>query len=148
MPSIILTTTWNVSAFNGFVPALTNFFVIINNDGTDGITGTFAGLPEGATVAFDGAGFAISYTGGTGNDVVLTRLGDTSRFSGIFLLADRKVELIVLGRPGVTYSIEASTNLLQWQVIGAATADPGGVFDFIDGDAPQFPGRFYRTRTP
>src|SRR5204863_5058757 len=52
-------------------PAPGTQFMIINNDGTDPISGTFNGLPEGATVAVDGLPFRISYVGGTGNDVVL-----------------------------------------------------------------------------
>ena len=36
--------------------------------------GTFTGKPEGAVVFADGQPFTISYTGGTGNDVVLTRV--------------------------------------------------------------------------
>lgn len=45
---------------------------LINNDGTDTVTNTFAGLDEGATVtASNGQKFTISYKGGTGNDVVL-----------------------------------------------------------------------------
>ena len=47
-------------------------FTIINNDGTDPITGTFVGLAEGAITNVSGYSFAISYVGGTGNDVVLT----------------------------------------------------------------------------
>ncbi|MFO0803525.1 MAG: autotransporter-associated beta strand repeat-containing protein [Gemmataceae bacterium] len=48
-------------------------FTIINNDGTDPIVGTFAGLPEGATFHGDnGKPFLITYRGGDGNDVVLT----------------------------------------------------------------------------
>jgi subtilisin-like proprotein convertase family protein len=47
-------------------------FVIINNDLSDAITGTFSGLAEGATNTAGGYKFAISYVGGTGNDVVLT----------------------------------------------------------------------------
>ena len=34
--------------------------------------GTFAGLPEGSTVFFGAPAYTISYTGGDGNDVVLT----------------------------------------------------------------------------
>jgi Calx-beta domain/FG-GAP-like repeat/Bacterial Ig domain/TLD len=45
--------------------------VLINNDGSDGVTDTFAGLPEGSTVTINGINFMISYAGGTGNDVVL-----------------------------------------------------------------------------
>ena len=47
---------------------------IIDNDGVDPVVGTFAGLPEGATVKTAGGDFIISYTGGTGNDVTLTPL--------------------------------------------------------------------------
>jgi len=48
-------------------------FTIIQNDGSDAVVGTFAGLAEGATITQGGATFTISYKGGTGNDVVLTR---------------------------------------------------------------------------
>jgi fibronectin-binding autotransporter adhesin len=48
--------------------------VLISNDGTDPIVGTFAGLPQGATVTVNGQLFTVSYTGGDGNDVWLTAL--------------------------------------------------------------------------
>jgi autotransporter-associated beta strand protein len=48
-------------------------FVIIENHGTDPVIGTFAGLPEGATLDVGGTMLTISYAGGTEqNDVVLT----------------------------------------------------------------------------
>ena len=47
-------------------------YTIVNNDLTDAVSGTFAGLAEGATVSFGPSDFIISYVGGTGNDVVLT----------------------------------------------------------------------------
>jgi autotransporter-associated beta strand protein len=47
---------------------------IISNDGTDAIQGTFAGLPEGATVTGNANKYIISYRGGDGNDVTLTRV--------------------------------------------------------------------------
>jgi hypothetical protein len=63
-------------AFNGTTPIATQTtFIIINNDGTDAITGTFNGLPEGAIINnFLGTGktASISYVGGTGNDVTIT----------------------------------------------------------------------------
>ena len=61
-----------------FVSALSNQFILIDNDGTDPITGTFNGRPEGATLAVGGEQFRISYVGGTGNDVVLTQLTASS----------------------------------------------------------------------
>jgi hypothetical protein len=49
-------------------------FVIINNDGSDAVTGTFNGLPQGATLTVGGEYFQVAYNGGSGNDVVLTHL--------------------------------------------------------------------------
>jgi autotransporter-associated beta strand protein len=48
---------------------------LIENDGADPVTGTFSLLPQGATFFAGGQLFAISYAGGTGNDVVVTRTG-------------------------------------------------------------------------
>ncbi len=66
----------------GFTPANGSTFTIINNDGADAVTGTFAGLAQGATVTLSGISFTISYTGGTGNDVVLTRAATTFTWDG------------------------------------------------------------------
>ena len=55
-------------------PVVTNdLFTILLNDSGDAITGTFAGLSEGAH-AYSGFGqdYTISYVGGDGNDIVLT----------------------------------------------------------------------------
>ncbi|QEL17930.1 YDG domain-containing protein [Limnoglobus roseus] len=57
---------------SGYKPALNTKFAIISNDGTDAVTGTFAGLAEGATFVLDGRTYTISYVGGDGNDVTLT----------------------------------------------------------------------------
>jgi len=47
---------------------------IVNNDSGDPVTGTFAGIAEGDTVATGGNFFEISYVGGTGDDVTLTQI--------------------------------------------------------------------------
>jgi autotransporter-associated beta strand protein len=57
-----------------FAGSVGNQYTIIANDGSDAVIGTFAGKPEGATFAFGGATFQITYHGGDGNDVVLTQL--------------------------------------------------------------------------
>jgi Ca2+-binding RTX toxin-like protein len=59
----------------GFVPEIGDSFVIVNNDGTDAIQGTFQGLPEDALFTIDGQRFRLSYEGGDGNDVELIRAG-------------------------------------------------------------------------
>ncbi len=60
---------------SSLVPSLGQTFTIVNNDGSDAITGTFNGLAEGAAITgFLGSALNanITYVGGTGNDVVLT----------------------------------------------------------------------------
>lgn len=64
--------TLAASRATSFVPPNGASFTLIDNDGTDSVTGTFDALPEGATVALSGIPFTVSYQGGTGNDVVLT----------------------------------------------------------------------------
>jgi hypothetical protein len=49
---------------------------LIDNDGTDAVTGTFAGLAEGAALSLDGIVFTLSYHGGDGNDVTLEALAN------------------------------------------------------------------------
>lgn len=46
-------------------------FIIIENDGSDAVTGTFTGLAEGSYLPFNGRDLRITYRGGDGNDVVL-----------------------------------------------------------------------------
>jgi len=77
----------SVVLLNGFTPAPGQTFVIIDNDGTDPVSGTFntpcfgcAGIPyaEGSTITSGNYSFRISYVGGTGNDVVLTAIGTST----------------------------------------------------------------------
>ena len=63
-------------------PAIGDTFVLINNDGVDTVHGTFHGLAQGATITDGNATFTISYTGGVGNDVVLTTTDVTYTWSG------------------------------------------------------------------
>ncbi len=58
-----------------YTPTVASVMVIIQNNGSGPISGTFAGLAQGATVVSasnTGTTFTISYTGGSGNDVTLT----------------------------------------------------------------------------
>jgi autotransporter-associated beta strand protein len=47
-------------------------FTILNKSSTGAISGTFAGISNNSTFTDEGYTFQVSYTGGTGNDVVLT----------------------------------------------------------------------------
>jgi autotransporter-associated beta strand protein len=63
-----------LNASLNYTSAVNDQFTIIANDGSDPISGTFNGLPQNAKLYIGGQVFRISYTGGSGNDVVLTRL--------------------------------------------------------------------------
>lgn len=68
--TVELAGTLELTAMAG--PPIGQVLTIIDNDGVDAVTGTFAGLAEGATVTVNGIPMAISYIGGDGNDVTLS----------------------------------------------------------------------------
>lgn len=61
--------------------------VLIENDGTDAVSGTFAGLGEGTPVTINGTTFTITYMGGSGNDVVLIEPGTPAPETAVDLVA-------------------------------------------------------------
>jgi len=61
-----------LSVTTGFSPANGATFKIIDNDGADPVVGTFTGVPQGGIVISGATAYTVSYTGGDGNDVVLT----------------------------------------------------------------------------
>ena len=63
-----------VSATLGFASSTNDQFTIINNDSSDAVVGTFSGLPQSKRLYIGHELFQIDYAGGSGNDVVLSRL--------------------------------------------------------------------------
>lgn len=135
----------------GFSPVLGTPFQIISNDLSDAVIGTFSGLPEGAVLDVGGVFLRISYVAGDGNDVELTRVNPPNVMRPLVILTNGNARITGLGTPGGIYVIEAATNLIPpipWGVIGADTADAGGLYDFTDLQATNFPIRFYRVQSP
>lgn len=127
-------------------------FTIINNDGADAVTGTFASLPEsGIVTASNGAKFQITYHGGSGNDVVLTQISLPTQplFTGIRTLGGG-IQLGGTGMTNLAYTVWANTNVTttNWLNLGTATANVAGVLQFTDLTATNFPMRFYRFSWP
>jgi autotransporter-associated beta strand protein len=96
---------------------------IIDNDGTDPIIGTFAGVPEGGTVknTVSGQSYRVSYIGGSGNDLVLTVVTPTT----------------------TTLTSSPNPSLAGQQVTFTATVSPNGgsptptgTVTFFDGTTP------------
>ena len=69
-------TPLNLTLDPDYAAHLGDTITLLDNDGSDAVVGTFAGLAEGAAILVGGKLFSISYVGGTGNDVVLTRVND------------------------------------------------------------------------
>ena len=93
-----------------------------SNDGSDAVSGTFAGLAQGATTDIGGNAFTISYVGGDGNDVVLTDAGPVCFASGTAIRTirgDVPVERLAVGDHVVTTSGEARP--IRW--LGHRTID-------------------------
>ncbi|MCA9309982.1 MAG: hypothetical protein KDA21_02185 [Phycisphaerales bacterium] len=96
----------------GAAPSLTDVFTIIDNQGVDPISGTFAGIPEGGTVTgtFGGTAynFAVSYTGGSGNDVVIGSCFGDATGDGSIDFDDLNIVLIHWGEPGPEGDLDGS----------------------------------------
>jgi autotransporter-associated beta strand protein len=133
-----------------FAGAVSNKYLVIKNDGNDAITGTFNGLPEGATFYASGSKFQITYHGGDGNDVELTQIAlpGPSQVGSINHLGNGQIQLIGTGNPGMVYGIEANSDLStsNWTNIGIVLTDQLGEISFTDTNAPNFPQRFYRLK--
>ncbi len=64
----------SLSASLNFTSSVGNQFTIIKNLGPSAVTGTFTGLAQNGSLYIGGEKFTVSYTGGSGKDVVLTRV--------------------------------------------------------------------------
>lgn len=129
---------------------MSNQYVLIDNNGTDPVSGTFNGLPEGATINAGLVSYKISYVGGTGNDVVLTQTATPPppTITRMQKQAGGTMLINASGLPGTGYLVDATTNLttLNWSTIGFVISAGDGRFSYTDEDAPGQPMRFYRLR--
>ena len=110
----------NVSAVPGLATNTT--FTIIDNDGTDAVSGTFAGLPNNATFFQSGYTWRISYIGGTGNDVTLTILAAPQPA----LETQWTAPTLTLSWPdwASAYSLRSATNLTPPAIWSSVTNSP------------------------
>ena len=96
--------------------------VIIDNDGSDPVIGTFAGLAQGATITTaSGAQFVISYAGGTGNDVVLTNVTPLTYYLSEGATGSFFDEDILIANPNAT---AAPVQITFFQTGGGAIVHP------------------------
>jgi hypothetical protein len=59
-----------------------------------------------------------------------------------------QLSFTISGTPGASYTVEASTNLLNWTVRSNCTMAGNGLFQFLETNVTNPPIRFYRARYP
>jgi uncharacterized delta-60 repeat protein len=72
------------------------------------------------------------------------KLATRAKLEGSVHLRGGRLELEILGTPGDTYLIQASTNLVDWVPLDTRKADAEGVIQFEDSTPGRLPARFYR----
>lgn len=126
----------------GFVPALGDSFLVIDNDGSDPIAGTFDGLPEGASLVAGNVTLRITYVGGTGNDVVLAAT-DVQPLEDLQItsISANPTNVLLEWEGGVPFFVvekkESLTNA-TWTAVTTATRD------FTGSVTPDTTNGFYR----
>jgi hypothetical protein len=86
-----------------------------------------------------GAGFGADQTFTTPPGLAITDFA---------LQPDGKFRLQFSGIPGSSYSVLGSTDLVNWQVLGDASENTFGYFEFTDTDSSSQARRFYKLRAP
>ena len=137
-----------LNATLGFLSASNTSFTIIDNDGSEAVTNTFLGLPEGATLNIYGTLFRISYMGGTGNDVVLTQLADTQQPRLTIARAANTNVVLRWATNFTSFTLEANTNLNTnvWAVVTNLPAVSGT--NHVVTNAASGTQKYYRLRAP
>ena len=118
----------------GYAPAPGTVFTIITNDGVEPVSGAFAGLPQGTVISVNGTPLVISYTGGTGNDVVL--IAGTSRILDVD--ANGSYDALTDGLLIIRYLFGLTGPSLTNGALGitATRADPTLIKTYLDGVRP------------
>jgi acetyl esterase/lipase len=99
-------------------------YPIVEKNGTETPYGTFAGLPEGATFYAGDEKFSITYKGGDGNDVVLTRVTPP---------APKTATTTTLTQNRATTEVHQPVTFTA--TVTSATTVPAGTVTFTDGSA-------------
>ena len=128
----------------GYAPGVGDSFVIIKNNGGGVVSGTFNNLLEGATVTLGAYLFQISYVGGSGNDVTLTRVLPKVAFASA---SSSGLETVASPSPAIAVTLSAASSqtvTVNYAVSGASTAVsnvnytlPAGTLTFNPGITTQ-----------
>jgi hypothetical protein len=92
--------------------------------------------------------FSYTISDGRGGSFVGTvRITNSpaGRFASAPVRNEEGLRLELVGRPGATYYLDRSTNLLEWITISTNVAPPNGLFHYLDANPPE-PTALYKMR--
>jgi hypothetical protein len=92
----------DVRFVGGFMPSLGDSFTIFDNQFAGPVDGFFRDMPEGALFAAGNVQMQISYTGGDGNDVVLTAVPEPTAWALAVVCASAMLVLRIRQHPRFT----------------------------------------------
>src|SRR5262249_51153021 len=130
----------------GYNAVVQSEYQIISNDGSDGVLGTFGGLPERSVLNTTNGAYQVSYAGGDGNDVVLTLVTAPPSITAFSAATNGVTCLDCAGQPGSLVLIESTESLtppVTWQIRDMQLFDGTGALRYIDTDATNHAARFY-----
>lgn len=107
---------------------------LINNTGLAQVTGTFEGLAEGASLSIGSSTYAISYVGGDGNDIVLTRTstGGSSGGGTTPPPTSSVVDGVTIGTSTITNSDGSTSTQIAIPIVTGSRQDSEGDAAFAD----------------
>lgn len=119
-------------------------------DAGNATTVTVSNLVAGTTyyfalVAYNALGLQSDYTGELTYSVPLADPDPPARLV-MRIVPPKQTVLTVIGSPGRTYDIEASTDLTAWETIGVVTLDSTGMAIVTEDNPSSRSRRFYRAR--
>lgn len=118
------------SSTNGIPLSVSNGFIYYSN---------YVNVPDKFT-------YTVSDNrGGSATGTVYITNSPAARFDSPPALNGNAVTLHLVGRPGWTYYLDRSTNLIDWITISTNTAPSSGLFEYIDPAAPDR-AAFYKLR--
>jgi hypothetical protein len=123
-------------------------FTIIRKDGVRLVTGEFNGLPEGANFYVGGEQFTITYVGGDGNDVVLTRIPTPPRPVLTIERVAPSFVRVLWPASFADYTLQSTTNLSLPNWIAALPSPIAIGTNNVVTNASVVGPRFYRLFKP
>ena len=116
-------TALNVNLADGFAPLTGDSFRIVDRTGAGSVNGSFAGLAEGSILGVDDSKLHVTYSGGTGDDVVLTAINLAPTIDAI---ADPSPIPINSGQQTINFSGVAPGGVdTQTLTVTAVSSNPG-----------------------